>query len=53
LDIAVDIRLQSDRHMSTRARATLAALIEAARPYLAAVLIVTILLTIWIGLRAA
>jgi hypothetical protein len=48
-----DRRFQSDKEMSTQAGAALTTLIEAARPYLAAVLIVAILLSIWIGLRAA
>jgi hypothetical protein len=48
-----DSRFQSDKEISTQAATALTTLIEAARPYLAAVLIVTILLSIWIGLRAA
>ena len=47
-----NIRFQFDQEMANRAGVAFAALVEAAKPYLAAVLIVTILLSIWIGVRA-
>jgi hypothetical protein len=55
-----NIRVQSGKEMSGSARAALAGLIDAAKPYLAPVLpylavilIATILMSIWIGLRAS
>ncbi len=47
-----DIRFASDQALLPRQRADLPALFEAAKPYLATVLIVAVLLSIWIGLRA-
>jgi hypothetical protein len=53
MDVSMpDMRFQSDKEISTQTGGTLAGLMEAAKPYLTAVLIVTILLSIWIGLRA-
>jgi len=54
LDIQMaDFRVQSEQETSARTRRRRAAFIEAAKPYLAAILIVTILLTTWVWLRAA
>jgi hypothetical protein len=47
------LHFQSGKETSGSGRASIGAVIEAAKPYLAAVLIVTILLFIWIGLCAA
>ena len=46
------IHFQSDEEMSERTATTLAALIDAAKPYLMTVLMVTILLSVWISFRA-
>ena len=48
----VDNHFQSDEEMLLQPRVDLGALIEGAKPYLATVLIVTILLSIWVSLRA-
>ena len=48
-----DARFQSDDELSTPAGNAPVELIDGAKPYLAAVLIVTILLSIWAGLCAA
>jgi hypothetical protein len=47
------LHFQSGKETSASGRASFGAVIAAAKPYLAAVLIVTILLFIWIGLCAA
>jgi hypothetical protein len=46
------IHFQSDEEMSERTSPTLAALIEAARPYLVTFLMVAMLMSVWIGFRA-
>ena len=46
------IHFQSDRETSRRQGPALAALMEAAKPYLMAILMVAMLLSVWIGLRA-
>jgi hypothetical protein len=47
------MRFQSDEEMPARTRSVVTALIEAAKPTLTAMLIVIVLLSVWIGLRAA
>ena len=48
-----DLGFHAAEETSGQMAASAATLIEAARPYLATLLIVMILMTIWIGLRAA
>jgi len=45
-------RFQSGQAMSKQVGAPIAAFIGSARPYLTTVLIVAVLLSVWIGLRA-
>jgi molybdopterin synthase catalytic subunit len=52
-DLMSNLRFQSYQEMENRAVAAVAAMIDAAKPYLATILIVTVLLSIWIGLRAS
>ena len=48
-----DMHFQSDKEMSSRTGAAVASLIEAAKPYLVAILMVTMLLSVWVSLCAA
>jgi hypothetical protein len=53
LDIPMaHVRFQSDQEMSSQVGAVFVAMIAAVKPYVAPLLIVTVLLSIWIGLRA-
>ena len=53
LDVQMaNARFQSGQAMSKQVGAPIAAFIGSARPYLTTVLIVAVLLSVWIGLRA-
>jgi hypothetical protein len=53
VDIAMaNARFQSDQEISSQVGAAFAALTAAVKPYVMPLLIVAVLLSIWIGLRA-